>query len=242
MSQTSTIRKWRFSILIGSGIVAAAALIYFSHVRINSEKTQGAIGNRDVYRDGKVDAASVGATPGSAPVATQVILESKEFQALAKNEAFQSVLSSGSFQQLARDKAFVGLISDASFVQMAQTQAFQGLIKQEGFRQALVASHNQLSEGLQRQELGPRNAAFAALQKNESFQSLARNEAFNSLLRNQAFSGLARNEAFINLLTSGSFQSLVKDQGFQRLASQSSFQNALLSGSAANLSAGLIKQ
>ena len=69
MSQTSTFRKWRFTILIGSGILAAAALIYFANGRVNPDKTQGAIGQRDVYRDGKVDPATVGATPGAAPVA-----------------------------------------------------------------------------------------------------------------------------------------------------------------------------
>ncbi len=95
-------RKWRFPILIGSGILAAAALIYFANGRVNSEKTQGAIGKRDVYRDGQVDAASVGATPGTAPVAMQAILDSKEFKALAKNQAFQSLMASHEFQAVAK--------------------------------------------------------------------------------------------------------------------------------------------
>ena len=143
MSQISTFRKWRFTILIGGGVLAAAGLIYFANGRVNSEKTQGAIGNRDVYRDGKVDPATVGATPGSAPVAMQAILDSKEFKELAKNQAFQSLVSSQGFQALGKNAGFVQLLSDGSFVQMAQNASFTQLLQNDHFRSALAASHNQ---------------------------------------------------------------------------------------------------
>jgi len=124
----TTFRKLRFPILIGSGILAAAGLIYFANGRINSDKTQGAIGKRDVYRDGQVDAATVGATPGAAPVAMQAILDSKEFKSLAKNQAFQELMASHEFQAVARDQAFVNLLSNSDFRQMAQNTAFAQLI------------------------------------------------------------------------------------------------------------------
>src|SRR5450631_687787 len=95
----TTLRKWRFPILIGTGIIAAGALIYFANGHISTDKTQGAIGQRDVYRDGQVNSADV-ATPGSSPVADQAILESSDFKELAKNPAFQQLLSDGSFQEL----------------------------------------------------------------------------------------------------------------------------------------------
>ena len=66
----TSLRKWRFPILIGSGLIAAGVLFYFSNTHVSTDKTQGAIGQRDVYRDGQVNSADV-ATPGSAPVATQ---------------------------------------------------------------------------------------------------------------------------------------------------------------------------
>jgi hypothetical protein len=44
----TTLRKWRFPILIGAGLIAAGALFYVSNYRVNPEKTQGAIGKRDV--------------------------------------------------------------------------------------------------------------------------------------------------------------------------------------------------
>jgi hypothetical protein len=237
MSQVSTLRKWRFPILIGSGILAACALLYFANARINSEKTQGAIGKRDVYRDGQVDAGSVGATPGTAPVAMAAILEGKEFKSLAKNEAFQSLLASGTFQQLAKDGLFVRLLSESHFQQMAQNQAFLELMKNAGFQRAIAASHTQGHA----QDL-KLDSNFAAFKQNAQFQVLARNEAFSGLLKNEAFTGLAKNEAFINMLSTGSFQSLMRNSSFLSLVSQSSFQIALLSGSAANMSVALNRQ
>src|SRR5271154_362751 len=65
------LRKWRFPVLIGSGIIAACGLVYFANGHIGTDKTQGAIGKRDVYRDSQVSSADV-ATPGSAPVANAV--------------------------------------------------------------------------------------------------------------------------------------------------------------------------
>ena len=51
----TSLRKWRFPILIGSGLIAAGILFYFSNAHVSSDKTQGAIGKRDVYRDGQVN-------------------------------------------------------------------------------------------------------------------------------------------------------------------------------------------
>src|SRR5271165_4303244 len=97
----TSLRKWRFPILIGSGLIAAGVLVYFSNTHVSSDKTQGAIGQRDVYRDGQVNSADV-ATPGSAPVATEAILEGSEFKALAKNAAFQELVRDNSFTELGR--------------------------------------------------------------------------------------------------------------------------------------------
>ena len=47
----------------------------------------------------QVNSADV-ATPGSAPVATQAILESSEFKSLAKNQAFQELMANSDFNAL----------------------------------------------------------------------------------------------------------------------------------------------
>src|ERR1700678_3585297 len=119
----SSLRKWRFPILIGSGLIAAGVLFYFSSSHVSSDKTQGAIGKRDVYRDGQVDSADV-AAPGSAPVATQAILESSEFKSLAKDHAFQELVNSSEFTALARYKAFGLLLSNPDFRLLALNPEF----------------------------------------------------------------------------------------------------------------------
>ena len=133
----TSLRKWRFPILIGSGLIAAGVLFYFSKTHISSDKTQGAIGQRDVYRDGQVNTADV-ATPGSAPVATQAILESSEFKSLAKNQAFQELMKDASFAQLSREQSFVQLLSDRSFQTMAQSRMFAELVRMDAFKQAMA--------------------------------------------------------------------------------------------------------
>ena len=110
------LRKWRFTILIGTGLIAAAALIYFSNGHIGNEQTQGAIGKRDVYRDSQVASADV-ATPGSAPVATVAILQSDEFKSLAQDPAFQQLLKDNAFADLTKNNSlFMGLLGDHNFL------------------------------------------------------------------------------------------------------------------------------
>jgi hypothetical protein len=199
MSEMTTLRKWRFPILIGSGILAAAGLIYFANGRINSDKTQGAIGKRDVYRDGQVDAATVGATPGTAPVAMQAILDSKEFKSLAKNQAFQELMASHEFQAVARDQAFVNLLSNSDFRQMSQNTAFAQLMQHSEFRQELG-----------KQALGNFDMSFASVRQDANFQALERNQAFVNLTQNAMFRSIARNDAFANLMVRSSFQAMMR--------------------------------
>src|SRR5277367_1928793 len=132
----TSLRKWRFPILIGSGLIAAGALVYFANGHIGADKTQGAIGKRDVYRDGQVASADV-ATPGTAPVATTAILESSEFKALAKNPAFQELVKNDAFNRLVRDSNFVGLLNSSEFRAMAQNARFSELVNSAIFQNAL---------------------------------------------------------------------------------------------------------
>src|ERR1700730_5254418 len=123
------VRKLRFPILIGIGVIGAGILLYQATSRIDSQHTQGAIGQRDVYRNGQVSAADVKANPGSAPVAAKVLMESKEFKALAKNEAFQGLLANQSFQALSQNSNFLNLLQNPSFFQLQQNQAFVNLMQ-----------------------------------------------------------------------------------------------------------------
>src|ERR1700733_12042794 len=131
--QMTTQRKWRFTILIGAGLIAAGAVVYFSNGRISNDKTQGTIGNRDVYRDAKVTSADV-ANPGSAPVATEAILNSSEFKALAKNPAFQELLKTDAFNVLAGNASFLVLLSSADFRRLVQDTHFAPIVSNIAFQ------------------------------------------------------------------------------------------------------------
>ena len=83
----------KYAMLIAVGVVAAGALVSVSLQRntIKPEDTQGAIGKRDVYREG--DSAKVAVAQTGAPVAVRELLKaSPEFKTLAKDQAFQSLL------------------------------------------------------------------------------------------------------------------------------------------------------
>jgi|HubBroStandDraft_5_1064220.scaffolds.fasta_scaffold22034_2 hypothetical protein len=223
VQKMTTLRKWRFPILIGAGVLAAGILFYVSSNRVNPEKTQGAIGKRDVYRDGQVASADVDQA-GSAPVAVKAVLESGEFKALAKNPAFQEVLRSDSFAQLAREQAFVRLLANGAFQNLARDNSFAALLQSSAFQGASAVSGG---------GGGPR--LFAGLEQNSQFGAMARSEAFQQLTRDQAFLRLMHESAFVNLAASASFQSLMGNSSFARLASLNSFQSALVAGSSANL-------
>lgn len=138
----TTFRKWRFSILIGSGIVAAGVLLYFSNAHVSSDKTQGAIGKRDVYRESQVNTADI-AAPGQAPVATTAILESSEFKALAKNPAFQELVRDSNFSQLKSDQLFARLLADSHFQELVHNSHFMQLMSSDALARALAESNRQ---------------------------------------------------------------------------------------------------
>ncbi len=200
--------------MIGSGLIAAGVLVYFSNAHIGSDKTQGAIGQRDVYRDGQVASADV-ATPGSAPVANTAILESSEFKSLAKNPAFQELLKSDAFNGTHR-KAIADLMVRSDFQAAAQDVRFAALVRSDAFQTAL-RSHADL---------------YSALRNEAQFKALDSN-GLRMLLKNESFAQLAREASFQGLLASSALRESLKSEAFANLASHTEFQKALESGSAA---------
>jgi hypothetical protein len=207
------LRKWRFPILIGSGLIAAGVLVYFASTHVGSDKTQGAIGKRDVYREAQDNSADV-ATPGAAPVATQAILQSSEYKELARNQAFQELLKDESFARLTRDKMFVQLLTDRSFHELAENKMFAEMVSSAAFQQALRTNslNANLSQGMAR------------------YQDLTRQDAFNRLSHNAAFLAMARNDSFARLLSSASFRQSMAQPAFLNLLAQPAFQGMLVNG------------
>jgi len=222
----TTLRKWRFPILIGSGLIAAGALVYFSNGRVSTEKTQGAIGQRDVYRDGQVNSADV-ATPGSAPVANEAILQSSEFKALAKNPAFQEVLRSDVFNEHGR-RAMADLFADKSFVAAAQDERFARLVNSATFQAALRA-HTDLFVAL-KAEMRTMDLRKADTNKADLRDLGLADSNLKQLLNNESFTMLAQRRAFQTLLASSALRASLQDKAFASMASQPGFRDALASG------------
>lgn len=223
----TTLRKWRFPILIGSGLIAAGILFYFSSTHISSDKTQGAIGKRDVYRDGQVNSADV-ATPGSAPVATTAILESSEFKSLAKNQAFQELMHDDAFNALTlHNNLFVGLLADSNFRAVAQSAQFAAL-----FRSAAVQTAVRTNQSLVMHDLS------SSLRQDSQVMRLAESPAFNALMLNASFRALATDRLFDHLLESNALRSAMAQPAFLALTMRSDFQKALENGSMQRMTFG----
>jgi hypothetical protein len=219
----TTKRKWRFSILIGAGLIAAAAVVYFSNGRVSTDKTQGTIGNRDVYRDGKVASADV-AKPGTAPVATEAILNSSEFKELAKNPAFQELLRTDAFNELGRKSEFTEMLASVDFQKLAQDRQFLVLVKSETFSKLL-------DRGLSPEKL------VAALREDSLYVSLADRKAFDALIlqHESALKLVLEDKAFEHLLAFAPFRAVLENRSFQLLAARSDFLAALQEGTAARM-------
>lgn len=241
----SSLRRFRFPIFIGAGVITAGVLVYMTSSHINPRLTQGAIGKREVLRDAQVNAADVKASPGSAPVAASVLLQSKEFKTLAKNQAFHNLLSSPAFASIAQNSQFLLLLQNADFLQMLNNAAFEQLLNNGALSQVVQQIHNELSSGIS-QNLANGSVQFSAqtlsaLNAN-SAQQLATNQAFQNLMYNAnflAFMSNQLNSQALASLTSNNFAGLLANSQFLSLLNQSAFLSALQSGSAASLAAGL---
>jgi hypothetical protein len=236
----NTLRTYKYPIFIGTGLVAAGAMFYFIHSGVNSQHTQGAIGQREVYRDTQVNASDVNANPGSAPVATKALMETKEFKALEKNAAFQDLMRDSSFQSLSQNVRMYDLMHNEAFLTLAQNGLFVHFMQQPAMADLAQWMSAQSAAQLQTPALTEHlNAALTAA----NAQSLMKNDLMRDLFKNDAFQGLMRtfqsSQSLIHMLNQGSFQSLMRDSNFQGLMMQSSFQNAMIHGAAANLSSQL---
>ena len=234
----NTYRKFRFPILIGAGVIAATVLLYQTSSRIDSRNIQGAIGKRDVYRDAQVNAADVNASPGLAPVALKVLLESKEFKAVAKDPAFQTVMANSQFQELARNQAFLSAMANPAIASLTNNAAFLQYVRSESFARMIAGVHASMSQGEVQQ-------AVQSSLKASSSEALTSNAAFNLLMYNANFLMALQNQSLkaglVSTLSLDAFAGLVSNPAYQGLMRSSNFLSALSSGMSANLAASAIQ-
>lgn len=231
----STLQRFKLPIFIGLCVIAAAGIIYTVRYGVNAQHVKGAIGQRDVYRDGEVKSADVNAT-GSAPVATKALMETKEFKALEKNAAFQELMANPSFQALAKSSQFLSMLGNDAFLNMARNSLFVRYLQNPAMAELSQWMSLQNAASLHSLEMNQRlNASLSAanaqeLIKNQMFQNLFKNDAFLSLITNSNVQALS------NLMRMDAFSSLSQNSQFQQLLSQSAFQNAMMQGAAQSLS------
>ncbi|MGP0076361.1 MAG: hypothetical protein ACLPWF_30975 [Bryobacteraceae bacterium] len=223
------LRKWRFPILIASGLIAAGGLVYFANTHVSTNKTQGAIGKRDVYRDGQDNSADV-ATPGSAPVATQAILESSDYKSLAKNPAFQQLISDGTFAKLSQNSEFMQLLRDKNFQEIARNASFADLLHTEGFKQALSLGNARLDTHIQNNH-----------ELNTQFKDLLAQPALAQVLRSENFARLASDSMFLKLVSSSELRQSLNLQMFPALIARSDFSSLVVMGNGGNVGGGCQK-
>ncbi len=251
-------RKLKIGILVGGGVLAAAAVVYFGNLWPLSRGTEGAIGQRQLYRNGNVQAADVAVAPGTSPVAMRAYLQSKEFRekatkigvpsetvqkitALAlqdaafslmlSNTSFQNLLSNASFQNLLSNASFQNLLSNASFQNLLSNASFQALLSNASFQAALNNQVQLNSVNLQSQL---NSVGFQSTLNNTgvtNLQTLLSNASFQALLSNTSFQALLSNASFQSLLSNAGFQNLLSNASFQNLLSNASFQAALSNAS-----------
>ena len=191
------LRKWRFPILDWERPDRRRCFgLLFEHARQLRQDARRDRQARRLSRRRKYNSADV-ATPGSAPVATEAILESSEFKSLMKTAAFQELLHSDAFNGSHR-KAIADLLVRSEFQTAAQDLRFAALVRSDAFQSAL-RSHADLFVALRDQ------AEFKALDsnglrmllKNEVFLQLAKENLFHELLASSALRENLRNQAFL---------------------------------------------
>ena len=111
----ATASRKKFGILIGSGVLAGAAVVFFGFIWPPSGGTEGAIGQRQVYREGGVKASDVSVTPGTAPTVIKSFLQGKQFHEAARKDGFPEVDS----------KEFTALTENSEFLAFLATPAWR---------------------------------------------------------------------------------------------------------------------
>jgi len=179
----ATDSRKKYGMLIGVGVIAAAAVVVFSLYWPPSRGTEGAIGQRHVYRDGTVLPKDVKADPGKAPIAIKAFLKSKKFKKSAKKRGFVEVDS----------KEFAALTDNADFINFLSTPGLRTFGANPLMPKVLQAIRSNSGKPMTLQQvetaLGAesKTPAFARLQKNTSFQRWLQNPAGVEAYSNVAF-------------------------------------------------------
>lgn len=180
-----------FALIGGAAVVGAIAFGIFVSQKpadVPAAAVQGAIGERNVYRDSATTGAAVDAN------------STKEFEKLYRI---------GRFKALANDPNFKKLATDASFLELIENNDFQALMGSADFMAAVKSGELQrLAGGALVAER--RSAKSLDLQRKLDatamvFERLKGNPGFMRLLDAKKFDAVFMSDAFMNLMQESSF-------------------------------------
>lgn len=183
--------KSRVLIMIGGaavvGAVAFGIFVFQKPVEVPTSTVQGAIGERNVYRDSSTTGASVDAN------------STKEFEKLYRIGRFKALANDPNFKQLAVDKSFFELLDNNDFQALMANADFMALVR-SGDLQRLKHSKLAFERAKKSLEL-ERNLDATAM----AFERLNGNPAFLRLLDARKFDSVFMSKAFMNLMLEKNF-------------------------------------
>jgi hypothetical protein len=193
----ATDSRKKFGILIGGGVVAAVAVVFFGFIWPPSGGTEGAIGQRQVYRDGSVKAADVSVTPGSAPTVIKTFLQGKQFHETARKDGFTQVDT----------KEFTALTENAEFLSFLATPGLATFLGNPLFPKVIQVLRTQ-----------PKGTKWTLqMLQNGMGPDAVKSPAYNELIRNKSFQRFMDNPAAPEILSNPVFQQLMEHPPLTRM-------------------------
>jgi hypothetical protein len=198
----------KFLIIAGAAAIAIAAGVTFTlsnqSTPVPTTAVQGAIGERNVYRDSKETGAAVDAA------------SNKEFEKLYTIGQFKALSTKPEFKELAADARFAALLNSADFQAMMSDKAFLSVIKSGEFERARSIATERSKASIATENLATERtrSARALATENLATERRAASADFEALIANARFQALVANADFAAVLQRAPMAALVADAKF----------------------------
>jgi hypothetical protein len=206
---------------VAGGVVVVFVVLYLStwYPEPQKEDVQGAIGQREVYREAQMTASDVTADAGAGGASLEGFvnfLKSPEFKAMSRKPAFKQMAGNHeAFSQLLDNKVFASLVNQSSThgsqellsiiagTLTNRSEALNNLFNNQQFANTLGLCSNfgELKASPEMQSLVNSNQELANLFSNQQFLNAMDNSAFFSFMKQNAknmadLSNMIQNAAF----------------------------------------------
>jgi len=203
MNNANVKSKRRLIALVVAAFGLAVAIVYVSLYwpPVAKQDVQGAIGQRDVYRQTEMSDKDVGVA-GTHPVTVDDVkkfVQSAEFNALAASSEFKAVASNSANFDLLTNQTFVTMVQDKNVLNLLST----------GNVQQLLSNQTNLLTAEQRSYLGNPQVVNSLNDKN--VQTLLTQQIIAAVYSNQVYYVVFSHPAMHQVLSSGQFSNLANN-------------------------------